>query len=130
VKQANLTPEQVAAAFRKVSLYINSAPTSAERNKRKRECFAALYTAIPQQLVDFATRLPDQSPPRSMSAWHVTYYYLATGMEGHADEEDHGVVMAATAEDAKRDVARRCSHGDPELESWYMSCLRADRYHG
>lgn len=50
---------------------------------------------------------------RSMSApwastmiYHVTYSYLATGMEGKADIRDHGVVKANSAEEAKDIVAR------------------------
>lgn len=35
-----------------------------------------------------------------MNTYHVTYYYLATGMEGHADEADYGYIKAETAQDA------------------------------
>lgn len=35
-----------------------------------------------------------------MALYHVTYYYLATGMEGHAQREDFGVVEADSPEAA------------------------------
>lgn len=124
-----LTPDEVAAAYRKVSLYINSSSSPTERLFRKQRCFPVLYNSSPAQLVEFAKNLPS-IPTGPDYAWHVTYYYLATGMEGRPDEEDHGIVMAPTAYDAKLIVARRCSKGDAALESWYMSCLEAVRYHG
>lgn len=38
--------------------------------------------------------------------YHVTYYYLATGMEGRADTYDYGVVYANSKEEAIKKVAR------------------------
>ena len=35
-----------------------------------------------------------------MPKYHVKYYYLATGMEGHADERDFGIVDENTKEAA------------------------------
>lgn len=32
-----------------------------------------------------------------MKKWRVTYYYLATGMEGRPDVEDYGIHEAETA---------------------------------
>lgn len=42
-----------------------------------------------------------------MTTFRVRYYYLATGMEGMADERDHGLVEAATAGDACEAVILR-----------------------
>ena len=39
-----------------------------------------------------------------MKRYHVTYYYLATGMEGRADTADYGVVEATTSQEAIRKV--------------------------
>ena len=36
-----------------------------------------------------------------MSKWHVTYSYLATGMEGKADTADCGIFEASTAAEAR-----------------------------
>lgn len=49
--------------------------------------------------------------------YHVTYYYLATGMEGHADEKDYGYWWADSEEEA-RELA---SNGD----SFVKGCLWA-----
>ena len=35
-----------------------------------------------------------------MNKYHVTYYYLATGMEGVADTDDLGIVEATSEEEA------------------------------
>ena len=40
-----------------------------------------------------------------MIRYHVTYYYLATGMEGCADQKDFGIVVAETPDAAKDRVA-------------------------
>ena len=39
-----------------------------------------------------------------MKRYHVTYYYLATGMEGRADTADYGLVEAASAQEAIKKV--------------------------
>lgn len=65
--------------------------------------------------------------------WHVRYYYLATGMEGRADEEDFGVVEANTDLEARQIVAmRECSedtrYGPDNAWStrdFFLGCLRA-----
>lgn len=36
-----------------------------------------------------------------MKKYHVTYFYLATGMEGRADKRDYGIVEAESEKDAK-----------------------------
>jgi hypothetical protein len=35
-----------------------------------------------------------------MNKYRVTYYYLATGMEGRADTADYGIIEANTSEEA------------------------------
>ena len=35
-----------------------------------------------------------------MSKYHVTYYYLATGMEGQADTHDYGIIEANSEDEA------------------------------
>lgn len=42
-----------------------------------------------------------------MTKFRVRYFYLATGMEGRPDEEDHGEVEATSAEAARDVVAMR-----------------------
>lgn len=39
--------------------------------------------------------------------YRVTYSYLATGMEGHADNRDYGIVEASSADEAKGTVAKQ-----------------------
>lgn len=65
-----------------------------------------------------------------MKSFHVTYYYLASGMEGNADTADYGVVQANTAQDACRLVAdretnRMAGYMDSSLRSWLLGCLTA-----
>lgn len=58
--------------------------------------------------------------------YHVTYYYLATGMEGRADIEDYGEVYAADTENAKYAAARmRHPTMSPQDLNWVMGCLIA-----
>jgi len=59
-----------------------------------------------------------------MNRWRVTYYYLATGMEGNPDIRDYGVVSAATAKEACHIIAER-ETSNLEDQSWMMSCLSA-----
>ncbi len=42
-----------------------------------------------------------------MNKYHVTYFYLATGMDGIADTKDHGIVEASTKQEAMEIVAQR-----------------------
>ncbi len=49
-----------------------------------------------------------------MHTYHVTYFYLATGMEGHADTADHGYVDAWSAKEAKDIVGRRIAPREKE----------------
>jgi hypothetical protein len=58
-----------------------------------------------------------------VTLYRVTYYYLATGMEGHADVSDYGYVEAESEDAACRVVARQVDGG--RNEEWMMSCLSA-----
>lgn len=60
---------------------------------------------------------------RKPMMWHVTFYYLATGMEGRADTRDW-IVQAPDAETAKDRVAKEeCRRpGDREF---FKGCLTA-----
>lgn len=61
-----------------------------------------------------------------MKRWHVTYYYLATGMEGRPDTEDFGIVEAASAEEAKNKAARARHPGMSQQDiDWVIGCLTA-----
>lgn len=42
-----------------------------------------------------------------MNIYHVTYYYLATGMDGNADTKDYGTVAAESAQEAIDKVGLR-----------------------
>lgn len=46
-----------------------------------------------------------------MKKWHVTYYYLATGMEGVAATKDYGIVEAETEEEAIAKIANAFQKG-------------------
>lgn len=58
-----------------------------------------------------------------MKRYNVTYFYLATGMEGRADTRDHGTIEANSADEARTIVAKRISR--PEDVSWTKGCLTA-----
>ncbi len=61
-----------------------------------------------------------------MHTYHVTYFYLATGMEGHADTADHGYVEAWSAEEAKDIVGRRIAPFEKvkAYREWGLSAKR------
>jgi hypothetical protein len=59
--------------------------------------------------------------------WHVTYYYLATGMEGNADTRDLGGFTATSAEDAIEQAAFQMCRGDPSAKEFVKGCLTARR---
>lgn len=42
---------------------------------------------------------------KGKNKYHVTYYYLATGMEGNADVRDYGIIYADNEKNAKEKVA-------------------------
>lgn len=56
--------------------------------------------------------------------YHVTYFYLATGMEGVPDTRDLGIVSARSEEDARRKAAEDMTpSGDKATIEWTMGCL-------
>lgn len=67
--------------------------------------------------------------------FHVTYFYLASGMEGMADERDFGVVEANTPEQAKDFVAAReyptdimyGPNNSYSTREFFRGCLSAER---
>jgi hypothetical protein len=60
-----------------------------------------------------------------MSKYHVTYYYLVTGMEGRADKQDHGVVEAESKDGAIRAVLKKYYANDRHDWEWISGCLTA-----
>ena len=60
-----------------------------------------------------------------MHTYHVTYYYLATGMEGRADTADHGYVQAWSAKEAVEKVGWSLS-SDPRkyVREWGLIATR------
>lgn len=57
-----------------------------------------------------------------MKTYHVTYFYLATGMEGNADTDDYGYIQANSAAEAMEIVGHMRSN-DPEkyVREWGLS---------
>jgi len=63
-----------------------------------------------------------------MNAYHVTYYYLATGMEGHADSRDYGFIVAESEEAAKNKAILQNHRRMPTTDAaWLKGCLTAKR---
>lgn len=60
-----------------------------------------------------------------MAKYNVTYWYLATGMDGVPDTHDYGVIEADSPEQARRKVAELDNPGKPDIQDWTMSCLSA-----
>ena len=57
-----------------------------------------------------------------MKTYHVTYYYLATGMEGVADTADYGLVEAESPEQAIEIVGKRMRpNEEPWVQVWGLS---------
>lgn len=58
-----------------------------------------------------------------MNNYHVTYYYLATGMEGVPDRKDYGVVSAETAQAAIDKTGLRYYPNEPNKDhrNWGLS---------
>lgn len=65
--------------------------------------------------------------PTVVSQYHVTYYYLATGMDGNADTRDLGVFTAKSSEDAVEQAAFQMCRGDPSSKEFVKGCLTARR---
>ena len=68
-----------------------------------------------------------------MKKYHVTYFYLATGMEGRPDEEDYGIVEAESPEEAKNIIGRReypegsiFKHNPYHARQFFIGCLKAE----
>lgn len=66
--------------------------------------------------------------------YHITYFYLATGMEGIPDTDDFGIVLAENEDEAKNIIIEiestkalnnRGSKWSDSDKSWYKSCLSA-----
>lgn len=61
-----------------------------------------------------------------MKTYHVTYFYLATGMEGRPDIKDYGFIQADSADVAKERAARRRHPKMSERDiNWTIGCLTA-----
>lgn len=76
---------------------------------------------------DFANILEIALDSLVMKKYHVTYFYLATGMEGVPDEQDHGVVQAYSASEAKDKVIEK-KYGKAagtDSANWLKGCLTA-----
>lgn len=64
-----------------------------------------------------------------MNKYHVTYYYLATGMEGNADSRDYGYVDANSNQEAIEIVGRRLHPElDKSLQTWGLSAKKVHEY--
>lgn len=61
-----------------------------------------------------------------MHTYHVTYYYLATGMEGNADYADHGTIQAWSKEEAVEKMGLRLYPRTKEkyVREWGLSATR------
>lgn len=65
--------------------------------------------------------------------YHVTYFYLTTGMEGIPDKEDYGIIEADSPEEAKQKVVdviypfdEMCSPNNSyPLKDWVKGYLTA-----
>lgn len=54
-----------------------------------------------------------------MKTYHVTYYYLATGMEGYADTKDHGYILANSSSEAVQLMGKRLyPKSDTRTQTW------------
>lgn len=65
-----------------------------------------------------------------MALYHVTYYYLATGMEGRSQREDYGVVEADSPRAAMVKAVDQHHPGcDKRTRDFILGCLSARRAH-
>lgn len=60
-----------------------------------------------------------------MKRFYVTYYYQATGMEGHADRQALGYVDARDEKEACEIMAMREHPTDERTRSFFLRCLTA-----
>jgi len=85
-----------------------------------------VFKLIPSSCHDPCGYVPiNEAGGTPMARWSVTYYYLATGMEGHPDTADYGVVLAATAADARNKVAQDRFPHDEKAKQFFFGCLTA-----
>ena len=59
--------------------------------------------------------------------YRVTYYYLATGMEGNADTHDYGIYEAESEQEAREVVAIQKFPNDEGDRNFFIGCLSAER---
>ncbi len=66
-----------------------------------------------------------------MHTYHVTYFYLATGMDGNADTADHGYVEAWSAKEAVDKVgwSRSPYEKDEAYRNWGLSAKLVNTDH-
>lgn len=57
--------------------------------------------------------------------FHVTYFYLATGMEGKADARDLGIVESFSPEEAIAKIAKQEYPTSEIGRRWFKGCLTA-----
>lgn len=67
------------------------------------------------------TKLEQKPKGFGMDLYHVTFYYLATGMDGIADEKDFGYIKANSEEDALEYVVMN-------EEKWRADYPKGDAY--
>jgi len=60
-----------------------------------------------------------------MAQFHVRYSYLATGMEGRADERDFGFIAAESPKAACEAIALREYPEDIDTRQFFLGCLSA-----
>lgn len=67
-----------------------------------------------------------RKPVPVTGSWHVTYYYLATGMEGNADTRSVGTFYGTEAEAIEQAAVQLC-RGDASAKAFIKGCLTAKR---
>ena len=66
--------------------------------------------------------------PENEHTYEVRYYYLATGMEGRADERIEGTIRAKTEREAiDKIIEQNYGYYDENSQQWVRSCLTAQR---
>lgn len=65
--------------------------------------------------------------PNAKKTYQVNYYYLATGMEGIADERSEGTYIAKSKGDAiDQAIMKNYSQYGPSDRNWIRGCLSAE----
>jgi hypothetical protein len=62
---------------------------------------------VERDLETIRSALSQSVPGNAIGDYHVTYFYLASGMEGEAEKRDCGIVKAKSKDEAKNAVALR-----------------------